>query len=188
MIAVKSGIGWWLVCACGVMNTVLPVRAEVSIPAIFGDNMVLQQQTPLPVWGRASPEETVTVRFAGQIKTTTADAAGNWRVNLDPLRASPAQEGQDFTVVGTNTITFRNVLIGEVWLGGGQSNMCIPVSQSEHDRTYPLDVDRPLIRYTPTPSDRQLHRMAGRPGTEDASCLLGWQDVVGGKRATTREK
>ena len=91
------------------------------MPRVFGDNMVLHRDLPLPVWGKAAPGEVVTVGFAGQQKSATADAGGQWRVTLDPLPADKTP--QILNVRGENEVVFTNVLVGEVWLCSGQSNM-----------------------------------------------------------------
>lgn len=96
------------------------LHAAVRLPAIFSDHMVLQRDAVVPVWGWADPGEAVTVTIAGQTKTATADAAGKWSVKLDKLAAG---ETQTLVVSGKNKVTVNDVLIGEVWLGSGQSNM-----------------------------------------------------------------
>ena len=101
-------------------------RADVSLPKILGDGMVLQRELSVPIWGHAGAGDAVTVRFAGQEKQTKADATGAWRVALDPLKASA--EPRELTVTGANTITLKNVLVGEVWFCSGQSNMEYAVS------------------------------------------------------------
>lgn len=98
-----------------------PVGADVRLPAIFGDHMVLQQDAKLPVWGKADPGERVTVDFAGQSATTNADPDGRWRVDLTPVPA--ADRGQPLAVRGNNLVTFTDVVVGDVWLASGQSNM-----------------------------------------------------------------
>jgi sialate O-acetylesterase len=95
--------------------------AELRLPNVFGDHMVLQRELPVPVWGWADAGEKVTVTFAGASVTTTADAAGNWSLKLPAMPANA--ESRELTVVGNNTLTFKDVLVGEVWLCGGQSNM-----------------------------------------------------------------
>ena len=107
-----------------------PLIAEVRLPAIFGAHMVLQQDVPLPVWGTADAGETVTVRFGAAEVSTTAAADGSWRVTLPPQSASATP--QRFTVGGRTAVTFDDVLVGEVWLASGQSNMAFPLS-SAHD-------------------------------------------------------
>ena len=100
-------------------------RAALTLPAIFGDNMILQQQLAVPVWGWAAPQANVTVKFAGQIKTARADANGLWRVTLGKLKASFSP--QSLVIAADDTKTFTNILVGEVWLASGQSNMEKPV-------------------------------------------------------------
>ena len=99
--------------------------AAVSVPRMFTDGAVLQQGMPVPVWGKAAPGEKVTVSFAGQQKSATADADGKWRVTLDALAAS--KDPRELTVAATNTITVKDVLVGEVWICSGQSNMAMTV-------------------------------------------------------------
>jgi sialate O-acetylesterase len=97
-------------------------RAEVKVSGIFGDGMVLQREMPVPVWGWAAPGETVAVQLNGEPAIETkADSEGNWKVTLPARKADG--KAHTLTVSGANTITFRDVLIGEVWLGSGQSNM-----------------------------------------------------------------
>lgn len=95
-------------------------RADVSLSSVISDNMVLQQQTPVRIFGKADPAERVTVAIQGQSDVTTADADGKWAVMLKPLKA-----GGPFTltVKGKNEIELKNVLVGEVWVCSGQSNM-----------------------------------------------------------------
>ena len=98
------------------------LRAEVKVDDCFGDNMVLQRELPARIRGTADPGETVTVKFAGQTVTATADEKGDWTATLEPLQANA--EPATLTVEGKdNTVTMSNVLVGEVWLCGGQSNM-----------------------------------------------------------------
>ena len=96
-------------------------QADVSLPKVLGDHMVLQRSQAVPIWGHAAPGEKVTVRFAGQAKSATADASGRWQISLDALVASIAP--RDLTVAATNTLTLHDILVGEVWLCSGQSNM-----------------------------------------------------------------
>ncbi|WP_395749670.1 sialate O-acetylesterase [Prosthecobacter sp.] len=100
------------------------LQAEVVLPPIISDHMVLQRDVAAPIWGSASPGEQVTVSIAGQTKSIKADAQGKWKVSLDPLQAA---EGLTLTVKGENVLMIQDVLVGEVWLGSGQSNMAGPV-------------------------------------------------------------
>src|SRR5438045_1089036 len=93
-------------------------RADVTLPAVVGNHMVLQRDLPLPIWGWADPGEEVTVALGKQKATAKADASGKWQVKLDPL---PAGEALEMTITGKNTIKLTDILMGEVWVGSGQS-------------------------------------------------------------------
>jgi sialate O-acetylesterase len=96
-------------------------NAAVVVDRMFSDHMVLQREMKVPVWGTADAGEEVTVSFQGQTKTATANDAGKWMVKLDPLKVGDAS---DLSVSdGSNKVTFSDVLVGEVWVGSGQSNM-----------------------------------------------------------------
>lgn len=99
-------------------------NAQIKLPAIFSDNMVLQRNAKIPIWGTEKPEQKITVKIQQQSKTTTANRDGKWRVDLASMSAGGPYE---LTVSGTETITFKNVMIGEVWLCSGQSNMEMPL-------------------------------------------------------------
>lgn len=99
----------------------LNTRAEVVLPKILGNNMVLQRNTPVPIWGTAAIGEKIVITFANQTKTALPDQSGKWTVVLGPLSASTQPE--TLTISGTNTIKLNNILVGEVWLCSGQSNM-----------------------------------------------------------------
>ena len=104
--------------------------ADVRLPAIFSDHLVLQAQAPIKIWGWADPAERVTVRIAGQVQTATANAAGEWQVMLDPLPSSAVPTS--LTIEGRNQVTIGDVLLGEVWLGSGQSNMELRTKQAQN--------------------------------------------------------
>ena len=95
--------------------------AEIKMPAVFNDGMVLQREAPVPVWGWGSDGAAVSVSYAGQKKTTTCKD-GKWMVKLDPLKAS-ANPAEMTIKVGEETKSIKDILVGEVWLCGGQSNM-----------------------------------------------------------------
>ncbi len=97
-----------------------PTAANVTLHPLFADHAVLQQGVPVPIWGQAEPGERVTVEFAGQSVATTSGPDGKWIVRLAPLTVG---EPLTLTVRGKNTIVRTNVLVGEVWLCSGQSNM-----------------------------------------------------------------
>ena len=97
------------------------MKADVRMPLIFGDHMVLQQDTKIAIFGWADAGETVEVVFAGQKVKTTADTDGTWRVNLKPIKTK--KEGQTLTIAGKNKLVYSDVLVGDVWVASGQSNM-----------------------------------------------------------------
>ena len=95
-------------------------KADVTLPALISEGMILQQKTPVRIYGTATPEEKVTVEIQGKKQTATANGKGNWEVILRPLAA-----GGPFTLTieGKNKIEFKDVLVGEIWVCSGQSNM-----------------------------------------------------------------
>ena len=98
------------------------VNAQLEIPKIFGNNMVLQRDKPIPVWGTAGPGQMVTVKFSPQEKITKADTSGKWNIQLEALPASFDPEKLIISSAGKK-IELSNILVGEVWLCSGQSNM-----------------------------------------------------------------
>lgn len=100
--------------------------AEVKPAPLFSDHMVLQSKMSVPIWGTAKPGERVTVSFHGQTRSTIAGADGKWLVRLHKLKAGGPFE---MTIAGKNSITVKDVLVGEVWLASGQSNMSFTVSK-----------------------------------------------------------
>lgn len=109
------------VLAAWVLALTPALRAELKIPAIISDHMVLQQQQANPIWGWDAPGTKVTVTFAGQTKSAQAGADGKWTVKLDPLPAN--ETPQTLTIEGSNKREIQDVLVGEVWMCSGQSNM-----------------------------------------------------------------
>ncbi len=107
-----------------------PVRAEVKLPALFSDHMVVQADAAVAVWGWAAPGEQITASLAGETAITTTKAGGRWWLKLGKMKA--AKEPQTLTIKGTNTLTIRDVLIGEVWLASGQSNMEMQLKGKRH--------------------------------------------------------
>ena len=120
------------------------VRAEVTLPDVLSDSMVFQRGVRVPIWGTASPGEAVTVSFAGQTKKTTAGADGRWRLWLDPLRANATP--QVLTVTGKNKIELKDVLVGEVWLVSGQSNMQFTLAETREAQAAIAAANHPNIR------------------------------------------
>jgi sialate O-acetylesterase len=119
-------------------------RADVRLPAIISDNMVLQANTSNPVWGWAEPNEALTITIADQTYKTVADANGAWRVRLDPIRDTNSI--YEMTVAGKNKLTIHNILAGQVWLGSGQSNMELRVVQCNNAVAEINNANWPRIR------------------------------------------
>lgn len=114
---------------------------QLRLPHIFGDHMVLQRDKPVHVWGWAGKDQSVTVSFAEQNKSGTADDNGKWHVTLDAMQANA--EGQEFTVkAGDKTQSLTDVLVGDLWVCGGQSNMEMRLRSSVD-----ADVEIPCARY-----------------------------------------
>ena len=120
------------------------VFAQISLPYIFSDNMVLQRGQKIPVWGFSSPNETIKVAFKKQLKETKANEKGEWMVYLNQEKAGGPYL---LTVSGKNKITFKNVLIGDVWLASGQSNMEWNLAATEGYDNELNQTKFPLIRH-----------------------------------------
>ena len=120
------------------------LRAYVSVAPIFGDHMVLQQDAKLSVWGTAARGEKVTVSIGEREAQANADARGNWTVNLPPLPVTDQPE--ELTVTGVNKLVFKDVLVGDVWLCSGQSNMAFGVGNAYNASETIAKADYPQIR------------------------------------------
>src|SRR5262245_35430458 len=101
-----------------------PAFAEVHLPSLIGDNMVIQQGQKVRFWGTANPGEKISVSLAGIQAVAFAENNGNWEVMIGPFKAGGPF---DLTLKGANTLKIKNVLIGEVWVCSGQSNMEWPL-------------------------------------------------------------
>ena len=134
-----------LACASSLVQR---ANADVKLPNIFGSHMVLQQGQKDRVWGAADPNEDVTVSIAGQSKSTKAGADGNWSVVLDALSVGGPHT---LTVQGKNKVVFDDVLVGEVWICSGQSNMQWSVSQANDGDLETRTAKYPRIRLISVP-------------------------------------
>ena len=135
-----------LLLACGVLTLLASSRAsaDVKMPAVFASHMVVQRDMPLPVWGWADAGEAVTVFFGGQTASAKADDNGKWKVTLPKFKANAT--GQTLTVKGNNTVELTDVLVGEVWIGSGQSNMEWSVAASANPQKTIAAANHPTIR------------------------------------------
>ena len=142
------------------MKTTLPIailsfvaiagaEAELKLPAIVGDQMVLQQKQANPIWGWDQPGTEVKVSFGDQSKSAKADATGRWSVKLDPMPASA--DGAVLTISGTSKRELQDVVVGEVWMCSGQSNMAWPVANDWKFEVESLASNHPGIRLISVP-------------------------------------
>lgn len=129
----------FLILMCGII-----ANANVRMPLLFSDGMVLQRNKPIPVWGWADANEKVEVRFNKQTKTITADKNGKWMVKLDAEKAGGPFE---LNIIGKNKIVITNVLVGEVWICSGQSNMEFEVYKTMNAEKEINDANYPMIRH-----------------------------------------
>jgi len=127
------------------MAAVVPAAADVTLPHVLADHMVIQRGQPVHIWGKASPDEAVTVIFRGASQGTKADSLGRWTVSL-----APGEAGGPFalTVKGNNTISFGDVLVGDVWVASGQSNMEFKLRQGDNAAAEIATAKYPKIRRT----------------------------------------
>ncbi len=132
-----------------VISTIL--HAQVRPAHIFDNNMVLQRGKPVRVWGLADPKEKVTVEFSRQAKTTAANNKGEWSLYLDNLLANAKPENMKISGK-ESTVTFTNVLVGDVWVLGGQSNMEFDLARIFHGDVEILSANFPQIRLMTIPS------------------------------------
>ncbi|MGQ1786164.1 MULTISPECIES: sialate O-acetylesterase [unclassified Saccharicrinis] len=122
----KSPIKIQLVISLLIIGSSMAFGQNLKLANIFGDHMILQREKEVPVWGHSAPKDKITVTFAGQKKTTRATADGKWMVKLDPLKGSA--KGQDMIVSGESKVVIKDILVGEVWICSGQSNMFMSAS------------------------------------------------------------
>ncbi len=137
----------WMLAGCLLVSSIAARAANLELAAPFADHMVLQRDVAVPVWGWADPGEKITVEFAGQARTVEADGKGAWKALLDPM---PACAEARVLVVRSGRagrrIEIADVLVGEVWLGSGQSNMAMGVSRAKDFEAEKAAASLPLIR------------------------------------------
>ncbi len=125
---------------------------ELTLPHIFGDQMVLQRGQDVPVWGWSDPGQEIMVTFAGQTNSVKADVDGRWQVTLSPLSVSTNSQTLSVKAVGTEiSHDINDVLVGEVWLCSGQSNMEWPITRANDSTNEIAAANWPLIRHIKIP-------------------------------------
>ena len=118
--------------------------ADVTLPKVIGSHMVLQRDRPLPIWGWAAPDEEVTVKLDEATATAKADAQGNWKVVLPAVKADG--KPHSMTISGKNKVELEDILVGDVWIGSGQSNMEFGLGGSTGGKQAIAAADCPQIR------------------------------------------
>lgn len=157
--------------ACLFVLIAAAASAAVKPSALFTDHMVLQQGMEVPIWGTADPGEAVRVTFNGQTVSTTAGADGKWMVRLASLKAGGPFEMQ---IEGKNQIVIHDILVGEVWLATGQSNMVFTVSKKAQFFAGMLDEDKEIAAAN-YPQIRMFTEKTVKAYTPQDEALGGWQ-------------
>lgn len=157
--------------------------ADLKLPSIFSDHMVLQCDKAVPVWGWSESGAKISVGFAGQSKTATADAQGKWTLKLDPLAASAESREMQIRTSNGESRVIRDVIVGEVWAGGGQSNMefdmkaitsaAAEIEASENPTLRQFHVLKNPSARTPV-DDVQGYWTVARPGTTEDFIAAGY--------------
>jgi sialate O-acetylesterase len=139
----------------------IAAAADVTLPSVLAEHMVIQRGVPVHVWGMAAPQESVAVIFRGETKSTNADELGRWSLYL-----VPGEAGGPFamTVKSTNTITLNDVLVGDVWVASGQSNMEFPMKELLNADSEIAGAQYPKIR---------IFRVEHRPSSYPRSDVAG---------------
>ena len=179
------------VLAAAILSFAFSVRAsELKLAAIFGDNMVLQQKQRVPIWGWSGAGDQVTVKFGGQTKSTRAGADGKWLVKLGKLKASAKPQNliiswnwrsklpnsSDETVSKIFSRTFTNVLVGEVWLASGQSNMEKPIGKQPGQKpTFNAEAELAAANF-PNLRIFQVEKTLSATPQDDLVKFHGWQE------------
>lgn len=175
--SVSSGLlaGALLLAALFALVLAPAARAEVTLSNMFGDGMVLQRDKPVKVWGWATPGEDLKVRFAGQTLDAEANKDGRWSATLESMPAS--FDPRELSVIGqSGTVTIKDVLVGEVWLCGGQSNMAWSLGSTLNADLELASADTPAIRYL------RLEMVASHEVQRDVPLAdgAGWRPCVPG--------
>jgi len=139
---------------------------DIKLPALFNDNMVLQRDISLPVWGTANPGGELQVKINGQLKNATAGEDGKWRTDLDKM---PAGGPYTLTIMGKDTINYKNVMVGEVWIASGQSNMEMRLQNIKNGKEEVANADYPDIRLF------QVKHTTSLVPLDDVNCP-GWEE------------
>ena len=165
-------IGWIMLLFCVAFS----LRAEIQLPDIISDHMMLQADRPVAIWGWANPKDTITVEFSGQKKETVASDAGDWKVLLDPMSSdSKPQKIKVFSSAEQVPKIINVVLVGDVWLASGQSNMSWPVLRCLNGKEEIAQANHPQMRIFL--AERVIHEKA--PRYTKGRWIVCWPGTVG---------
>ena len=150
--------------------------SQLQVARIFSDNMVLQRDQPIHIWGKETPGMQVTVTFAGEKRSVVVKADSTWSVYFKKQKANAIPQEIQISS-GIETIKLKNILIGDVWICSGQSNMEWPMSKEMHFKDEVKQTNQPLIRlYNPSPAGRNVY---GVPYTDSLNKRLNLADFYG---------
>ena len=175
---------YWMVVGLAVASVAASASADLRLPKLFSDHMMLQRELAAPVWGWANPGETITVKIAGQSLTATADKAGRWQVKLAPLKADGASLEMTVSAKTTNTVV-HDILVGDVWLCSGQSNMEFDMGRSDNAKDVMPTATNTMIRLLTVKPGQ-----AGQPVTDIQRFVAGEEAMRGSdkpKQAATQQ-
>ncbi len=144
---------------------VSPAAAEIKLPTIIGDNMVLQREMPVPIWGWAEPKEKISVTFDNQSVATIADKDGKWKITLKELKASADPKGMAIRGDKSEPVDLKNILVGEVWVCSGQSNMEWPMTRTAKSAEEIEAAKYPEIRLFKLPKTQANEPQDNCPGS-----------------------
>jgi sialate O-acetylesterase len=129
---------------------ILFAKSGIKLPYFFGDNMVLQRQKPIQFWGIANPKTTFTIEFSSEKKKVKAGADGKWEISFPAKEAGGTYE---LKIISDSSFSFKNILIGDVWLCSGQSNMEWPVYKAFNGSFELKNANHPEIRSFTVPKE-----------------------------------
>ncbi|MEC9092732.1 MAG: hypothetical protein VX438_08515, partial [Planctomycetota bacterium] len=170
----SNPVRYWLLLFLWSGLPIPVLQAELRLPKIFGNHMVLQRDKPIHIWGWETADAKISVTWAGQTRTTTSDAEGRWSVHFDPVKASSI--GRQLVVTSdSGSITLTDILVGEVWLCGGQSNMEWTLRTT---RDADLEIgcaDFPAIRFIRLPKIARLKPQEDFPVQSPENPVGNWR-------------
>ena len=133
-----------LLCACWRLSDLPADITNIELPSIFSDNMIIQRDRPTLVWGKATPRTKIKVQLGGKQASTIVSTEGYWSAKLPPLSAGGPYQ---LDIIGVCPVTIRNVLVGDIWLCAGQSNMYMRVSEAFYSNKDIQTANYPELRF-----------------------------------------